>query len=99
MKCTKREFSDLIGFGPSFVQQLIDEGMPHEQRKGRGHAGTRYEIDTVVAIPWMMKRYRARNKDRPVKEQLQHEQVKRVALDNAEKMKLLVRFEDVNALF
>lgn len=52
-KVNKREFADLIGRSPKTVSNMIDEGMPIA---GGGGKGVAVEIDTEVAINWMVQR-------------------------------------------
>lgn len=82
MICTRNEFASVIGHSTGQVSAWLKQGMP---ASGYGRPGKRVEIDTAVAIPWLLKRERASAPQRQggERERLAKAQAERAEFENA----------------
>jgi len=90
IKVSRARFARMAGVTPQSVSQWIADGLPADNA---GKRGQRIEIDLDAALPWLID-----NRGAPPgseRERLAKEQADRLALQNAETRRELVRAEHV----
>jgi len=94
---TRNEFAKVIGMSAGWVSKALDGGMP-AVRSGR--AGAKVQIDTAVALPWLLGRASERAAPTPdsQRDRLAREQADKVALENAQRRGELVPIAQVRAV-
>jgi phage terminase Nu1 subunit (DNA packaging protein) len=95
MIVNRAEFAEIVGFSAQQVQEWMKAGMPGDA----GRRGKECRIDTAAAIRWLVDRgstkRSASSGDDSERERLNREQADKVALQNAQTRKQLVRREHV----
>jgi phage terminase Nu1 subunit (DNA packaging protein) len=96
--CDKQQFAKLCGMSKSQILIWIEQGMPClTMIKARAGGGFKHQIDTTQAIPWLLRQYKTRQKQRPVADMVKHEQARRLAINNATSEGLLVKTVEVES--